>query len=660
MTSIVITPDEYYLPYVPCLLAQIARYGQRAESVIIVVPAETQCNSLTDIKSVATMHDISLDIVPLSQRDGLRIAGFTPMHYHGSPSYFTYSRLLLAEILPHHDDVLYLDIDILVRGPLDDLIAWKLHHPLGAVPELIGTGAHLFGTSQLAYFNGGILRMSLERMRQERLWEQSQDILTTRKDIRWYDQDVLNILFRERFDSLPLTFNVSDMLIRRQLGLPIFDDPAVVHFNGPTKPWHQAAISSFSREWRKRNSEVAAALLLREHVAGLHNADINEADNRPSSFYVSCAQGHGRLISIARSLLPANAKRLAKKSASAAVDRLVCRLEYIQNYLQPFPQPMLSTPGKTTKPARQKNSYNRQKMSSGIDQERGLDLLISVARSGTNALGAVLQSSRPDVHWMNELYLGVGWANLREGELASQFPWFTNHGPASIEGISPRDRPAAFRSFAETMSTHAVDLTAKILESRQGRTLIKIFPDQLRGEVLEDIMRVFRPRLLFVRREMIFTYVSRLRAIQLDECEGTFAKSWRDNDLTDVQYAIDERKALQYAAQCNSWFDCLENLANDLGLYSTWLTYSGLFTTGAEVPLLQAFYPGHTLLTASPDSGGLQSSLKVQDRRTDASVLGMLKAFSALSASAQAQLLQLPGNHGKILHPYFVSKRGYY
>jgi lipopolysaccharide biosynthesis glycosyltransferase len=641
MTSIVITPDEFYLPYVPCLLAQIARYGSHAERVIIVIPEATQSESLTGVKTLARMHDIELCVVPLSHADCLRIAEFTPLSYDGGPSYFTYVRLLLAEILTYIDDVLYLDVDILIRGPLDDLIAWKLHHPLGAVPELVGTGAHLFGTSQLAYFNGGILRMSLERMRQERIWEQSQKILASRKDIRWFDQDVLNIVFQGRFDSLPLTFNVSDMLIRKRLELPLFDDPAVVHFNGPIKPWHSVAKSSFSREWRKRNSEVATATLL------CHNAEVNKADGQLSKYAVSCVKPHAQVISMAGSLLPAKVKRVAKRAVSAFVDRLVCHLEGMQSRLHPVPHLKLDALQHTPWSARHKNSIHEGMDFGSFEEQSGLDLLISVARSGTNALGAILQCSRPDVHWMNELYLGAGWGNLRDGELAGQFPWFDSHGPDSIEGMTPRQRPAAFRAFTETMSAHAVDLTATVLKSRQGRTLIKVFPDQLNFGALEEVMRVFRPRILFVRREMIFTYVSRLRAIQLDEYKGTFAKSWKNADLTNVHYTIDERSALEYAAHCDAWFDSVENLANNLGLNSTWLTYGGLFTTGYDVPLLQNFYPGLALPVES-DSSGLQSSLKIQDRRTDASVIVMLKAVSALSGSAQAQLLRLPGTHGKI------------
>ena len=63
-------------------------------------------------------------------------------------------------------------------------------------------------------------------------------------------------------------------------------------------------------------------------------------------------------------------------------------------------------------------------------------------------------------------------------------------------------------------------------------------------------------------------------------------------DLTEAPYAISERAALHYALRCDSWFDRLDLLAAELGLTTAWLTYTGLFATGADIPRLQSFYPG--------------------------------------------------------------------
>ena len=640
MTSIVLTADDNYLRYIPTLLVQIARFGRRADGVTLAVPAGLTGDHIAPVKAAASIHDIGLTVVPLPERDHEQISCFTPIRDGQHASHFTYVRLLLPALLPDLDDVLYLDVDTMIRAPIDELLDWDLRHPLGAVPELAGTAAHLFGTPRAPYFNAGVLRMSLERMRNEQLWDRSRRILETRPEVRWFDQDVLNLVFHDRFDSLPLTYNVSDMIVRKYPGLTVLEDPVIVHFNGPVKPWHPSATSPHARAWRRYNSEAGVAAHCVQAASDEHDPDVDAGTSRHFAGYRQArTEGRGHLVSLVRAVLPADARKAAKGAATEAVDRALCRMEEIRAALD---APRLH---KKEVPPRVVGSHPATTASLGEDiADYGLDLLISIARSGTNAFGDVIEQSRPDVNWMNEMYLGAEWTNLADGELLDRFPWFSNGGPEAINDVPPTERGKAFDSFAATMSSHVVELTRAVLENQTGRTLIKVFPDQLHPSAFEALLKVFRPRLLVLRRELIFTYVSQLRAIRLDERERGFGKAWLGQDLTEAPYAISDRAALHYALRCDAWFDRLDRLAAELGLTNVWLTYTGLFTTGADIPRLQSFYPGPTLPTGD-GSGGLQSGLTIQDRRSDASVLGMIKAVSNLSATTQAHLLRLPGHH---------------
>lgn len=648
MTSIVITPDEHYLPFAPCILAQIARYGRRADRVIAVVPADAPHADLACLELAASRLDIVLDIVVLSQDMSARIAQFRPIRGE-QISYATYIRLLLPDVLIDCDEVLYLDIDILIRAPLDYLLDWDLQNPLGAVPEITGTGKHIFGTAQDTYFNAGILRMSLDRMRQFKLWEKSQHVLATRKDIAWYDQDVLNILFQHQCDALPLSFNVSDILIRNRFHVGVFDNPSIVHFNGGTKPWHRSAQSIFAREWRRQHAGMEALIKGHSGTVALDPPSGSPLRAFRALYGTLRGRGHGRASSLARALVPARANRAVRRIASGAISRLVNRLECVEAALNRLPVQRFSPAagGSMTAPAAGPGKVPALPCSAphtASDGEHGLDLLISVARSGTNALGAVLQSARQNVNWMNELYLGAGWSHLQPGEFAEAFPWFDRHGPEELDGISPRERFARFNAFRGVMSEHALAVTQTVMDSRQGRTVIKVFPGQLNLAALEDIMARFQPRVIFLRRANIFTHVSKIRGSTLSNQTGKFAQSWINTDLTNVQFAINERQALGYIRRYDDWFDDAARLAAQHGLMDTWLTYDGLFQSGKDVTVLQALYPGLDF-PVDPASGALQSPLRVQDRRSDASVMALLKAVSALPTPTQAQLLRLPGSH---------------
>jgi hypothetical protein len=210
MTTIVFAADERYLPYVPCSLSQVARFGRRADGVVLIVPQSVSAGELDIVTLAAARHDVALDVVRVGELAPMLASGAMRDSRHVSS--FTYSKLLLPGLLPDLDQVLYLDVDTLVRSPLDQILSWDLKHPIGAVPELGQNGMQIFGSTQVPYFNAGVLRMSLERLRQESLWEQALGILAEQPFLEFQDQDVLNLIFRDRFDALPLAFNVLEYM----------------------------------------------------------------------------------------------------------------------------------------------------------------------------------------------------------------------------------------------------------------------------------------------------------------------------------------------------------------------------------------------------------------------------------------------------------------
>lgn len=619
MATIVFAADDHYLPYVACSIRQIARFGRRADGVVVCVPADVDDKAVAEVEAVADMHGVVLKVTRVEEPGdlGARRVVYGKKHVTA----FVFTKLRLAEILPTLDEVLYLDVDILIRAPLDDLLGWELHHPLGGVVEIAGAGEHIFGTSRQPYFNGGVLRMSLERMRQERIWDQAQLILERRGELVMQEQDVLNLLFRNRFDNLPLVFNVFEELLLEYPKLNNLQDPVIIHFTGPIKPWHSVSHSRYAREWRARYAEAlpARALAIPEP-----RSDAPTGSSRRSTYADHREKGRGRLGSVARAALPHSVKQALKDSAHTGLGHAADQIETLRKALKPT--------GLKTRKLRAVAVAERLVPEA---DSHGLDLLISLPRSGTNALGDAIQSSRPGVHWLCDLYGGTPFG-LQEDELSGEFPWYATGDPEFRDQLSPAERIVSRRRFAAAMNENAIEITRAVVATRGGRSLIKVFPDQLHASVFEELLTVFRPRLLILRRDMLFSYISLQRA--------TRSNAWRNSDVTDVPYSVSDTDALQYALRADLWIDRVAGLVSKLQLDNVWLTYAGLFTTGEDIALLESFYPGPAL-PVEDQSAGLKSSLKVQDRRSDASILGMIKAVSALSTITQSQLLRLPGHH---------------
>lgn len=188
---------------------------------------------------------VIIDLTSLDYGEGLRLLS------HISES--TMDRLLLPDLLPEESKILYLDLDIIVLGDVAELY----HTELGDLP-LAGRSSKFLGwkyiwqmiyrgSSHLEYhdarylrkyasslqnilhngYNAGVLVLNLERMRQDDLTHRFVPLI---EQYKLNDQDALNLytgLNRVQLENRWNFVPSQDML----------DDPQIVHWAGPAKPW---------------------------------------------------------------------------------------------------------------------------------------------------------------------------------------------------------------------------------------------------------------------------------------------------------------------------------------------------------------------------------------------------------------------------------------
>lgn len=187
------------------------------------------------------------------------------LHYSGSVS--TMFRLLLPDLLPEADRVIYLDSDTVILSALDDL--WK--HDLGesllgavrdaASPWAAGLGMTHWRDLGLdpgtAYFNAGVMVIPLATWRKEEVGQAA--LAKVRKASFVYeDQDALNAVAGGNWLQLPRRWNVqtADMLgqtagwalMRAEIEAALAD-PAIIHYTRPAKPWWIGSVNPRADLW---------------------------------------------------------------------------------------------------------------------------------------------------------------------------------------------------------------------------------------------------------------------------------------------------------------------------------------------------------------------------------------------------------------------------
>ena len=173
-------------------------------------------------------------------------------------SYLTkasYFRLLLPELLPHLDRVIYLDSDLVVDGDLADVWRRSTDHLLGSAVQdcclpTVGTalGAlceRLGLVPDLPYCNAGIMVMNLRRWRSDALSARALQVLAAHSEhLPFLDQDAVNIVVAGQWDLLPQTWNVMTVGVQySRMKLPMSPEEMirrakVLHYTAARKPWH--------------------------------------------------------------------------------------------------------------------------------------------------------------------------------------------------------------------------------------------------------------------------------------------------------------------------------------------------------------------------------------------------------------------------------------
>lgn len=182
----------------------------------------------------------------------------------------TYYRLWLTKILPNTiDKILYLDGDIIVRHSLLSLWNTDLEgYALAAVADCMEGNIEYYNRlgypSQYGYFNAGALLINLKYWRENGVLKVFSDYISNYSaNIKYHDQDILNVLFRNCKIVLPLKYNLSTGFLYKT---PYYDyrkykdeimearmNPDVLHFSTSEKPWHvyQRYPHPYSSTWYK-------------------------------------------------------------------------------------------------------------------------------------------------------------------------------------------------------------------------------------------------------------------------------------------------------------------------------------------------------------------------------------------------------------------------
>lgn len=249
MIEVACSADTAYLPHVSAMLHSLLGHTKSRPLRIWLVHGQPLSEEgCARLEEVVTKAGAQLEYLQVPDS---AMVGFPTSKFH----YSCWYRILLPELLPQLDRILYLDCDVIVADDIEPLWSTDLGDKLFAacinpiLPPMLKPLRQM-GIQDLSdYLNSGVLLMDLARLREEKLSRQLREYATAHPDNQCPEQDALSVLFKGRWLSLHPRWNAQSALYDGELppSLLIFTPqqareaaqrPAIIHFNGPFKPWH--------------------------------------------------------------------------------------------------------------------------------------------------------------------------------------------------------------------------------------------------------------------------------------------------------------------------------------------------------------------------------------------------------------------------------------
>ncbi|HEV7718081.1 MAG TPA: glycosyltransferase family 8 protein [Arsenicitalea sp.] len=195
------------------------------------------------------------------------------LSYHTKLTNLVYARLLLDELLPQGiDRLIYLDCDIFVRGPIEDLAELDLQGK--AIGAVLDAGRHkqMLGHDlrqnldlfdfHFAYFNAGMLVIDRKAFAAANLPEQTRLLHESGALSRiQYDQAILNLVFKDNWLPLDFRWNLICPSPEHEML-----EPQLLHYTGHKKPWSLLSTAAFSKAYRHTMTNAIFYRFWRERV----------------------------------------------------------------------------------------------------------------------------------------------------------------------------------------------------------------------------------------------------------------------------------------------------------------------------------------------------------------------------------------------------------
>lgn len=333
--AIAVAANDYFIPYCATFLKSVAEHGNSKKNYDILLLSQdvSDINVKKMEKLLSAWENVSLRVIDPS----VLIDQYT-FHIRGHFSKETYYRLVLPELLPNYDKVLYLDSDMIAMDDVAKIYDENVDGYILAACHDADTAGLYNGYEKdkkrytdkvlklkepYQYFQAGVLLLNLKEFRKRYTTKQILDFAVS-ENWQLLDQDILNKLCEGAVKYIDMSWNVmvdfAGVRISQIIALAprwlnemyqeARKNPKIIHYAGPQKPWFEPEMDMGMQFWeRARETSYYEIMLSRmsERHSRLGAANAGRKHKNIIAGGVQCVLDHGIIYTL--SYLPERLSR---------------------------------------------------------------------------------------------------------------------------------------------------------------------------------------------------------------------------------------------------------------------------------------------------------------------------------------------------------------
>lgn len=279
---IFLSSDNNYSPFIATTIASICD-NTKSFCNFYILDNNIEFNNKIKIEKLKDkFNNFSIEYIKVNTQEIFKEINYKNNNYI---SLSTYNRFLIPNLKPKLKKVLYLDVDIIALGDIQELYDISLEQNIiGAAWDksrvLYNTDTKEFMqlSNDYKYFNAGVLLIDIPKWNENNVTCKLLELEKKyRKNINHADETLLNKYFDNDYKIFDIKFNYTDYDV---LNYPT-NDVVIRHFASPIKPWTAnfcmlnkkiAPLKNFDDFWK-----YAKMTEFKNQIENIYNQNINNS-----------------------------------------------------------------------------------------------------------------------------------------------------------------------------------------------------------------------------------------------------------------------------------------------------------------------------------------------------------------------------------------------